>query len=202
MAKQNKIGLGPSSILKAHNIEANGLVYPLGRGISDTHKRGTDSIKARIMRIMNGGKPAPWTPPQIRTKLLKEKIKEAHLNSLKWGKIEDSVDSLRLGAPRYRNNDFRHIAELMHLEHMIYREHRSDSIGGMGWGLGWRYLTGKYPEESLAMMDELCNDSKHHHREERKQDELQKEITGKEEDKNDRLSKSVFDKWWLEQGGK
>lgn len=162
----------------------------------------TKPIKTEIERILNE-MPGPLSLPQIRTRFLKRRITEERLDSLNWNKVEEAINSLRLGAPRYKNSDFRYIAELMHLEGMLYTEHYPRVGWGFGiyWGLGMQYLTKKYPKERLEMLDELCSNPKHNHRKEWAEHSLEEKKEQKREQETKKLSKYIFEGWWLENGG-
>ena len=138
--------------------------------------------------------------PEIRTRFLKGKIKGVRLGKLSTERIDDALSSLHLGDQRYKTTDFRYIAELIHMEHMLYRERQPDFTGGAGWGIGIGYLKEKYPKEYLAMLDEL--DPKGKHRERFAQNKLEKARKEEEYKQRSRKSKSEFRKWWLEKGGK
>lgn len=163
-------------------------------------KEGDKSeVSKRLQKIIDESK-EPWKPPQIRTRFLKEKIKKARISRLKWNRIEDAMGTLSLSAPRYKSSDFRYIAELMHLESMLYSERQPDFGGGMGWGWGIGYLKEKYPKEYLAMLDELEPKGKHRERyAQRRQDESR---AGKEWEERNKRDRRLFRRWWKESGGK
>ena len=135
----------------------------------------------------------------IRTRFLKAKIKGVRLGRINMERIEDAMSTLHLGAPRYKSDDFRYIAELIHLEHMLYRERQPDFTGGAGWGLGIMYLKEKYPKEYLALLDEL--DPKGDHRERYEKGKIEERIKAKEWKKQDSKWQHSIKKWWLRNGG-
>lgn len=81
LSKQMKGRLSPSSIPKTHNIETNGLKYPLERVISN---KRTENLEARLKRILNI-KPDWYSIVKYkpRTNFLKDKIAKANLRNEK-----------------------------------------------------------------------------------------------------------------------
>lgn len=143
-----------------------------------------------------------WEPPKVITKFVKEKIKRARLNGLDWKKAQELCHTIT-GRPRYRQDDFGYVAELISLEHILYVEHYSKGSHGMGigWGWGMKYLSNKYPKERLAILDEICRNPKHHHREDYKNAKLEEARKKREARMTDKQSERNFMKWWDETGG-
>ena len=160
-------------------------------------KAQNDELK-RMSKLFDEGI-RPFNPPTIRTRFLKDKIKGARLGKISTKQLEDAMVTIHLGAPRYKSDDFRYIAELIHLEHMLYRERQPDFTGGMGWGHGILYFKGKYPKEYLAMLDEL--DPKGGHNERYRKEQIEKIRNEKEWKENYRKWGHSARKWWLKNGG-
>jgi hypothetical protein len=159
-------------------------------------KAQDDELK-RINKLVDENE--SFHAPEIRTRFLKGKIKGARLGKLSSERISDALASLHLGAQRYKNKDFRYIAELMRLEDMLYSERQPGFTGGMGWGIGIEYLTNKYPKEYLAMLDEL--DPKGDHRERYKKEKIEEKIATKKWKEKDREWLRDAKKWWQKNGG-
>lgn len=143
--------------------------------------------------------------PQIRTKFVRDKIKEVRLNGISLSKIEEALDSKSVDLNRYDKSDFRYIAALINLENIIYRELQPDF---RTWGMGSSYMehfeNDIYPRESLEIREELSPQPGRRELFEAEQKKIRERIAEKKKQKRERNIRygKLFKKWWLENGGK
>ncbi|MGC8496330.1 MAG: hypothetical protein ACP5MX_03965 [Candidatus Micrarchaeia archaeon] len=135
-------------------------------------------------------------PPQIITKFVKDKLKKARRGNLSWEEINDVLSSVKFG-PRYRHSDFRYVAELIHLEHMLHAEQEAGPNPhgyGVYWGVFVKYLTEKYPDETEAIMDEL--DPERSHADIKHRIKAEKKHEREMETQSRNKSKRAAKEWW------
>ncbi len=137
-----------------------------------------------------------WEPPEIRTRFVKDRLKRVRRGNLSWEEIRRALSSVSSGPKKYAQDDFRYVAELIHLERMLYVELHAgpDARLGFAFNMAKHYLTNKYPWETAAILDEL--DPEHSHVEVARKIEFEKKRKRQMEPLYTRRANRAVQEWW------